>query len=188
MRCLLRILLNAATGVSLVLCAATVVLWVRSFSTADWAWVRHDGVAWKAVSAGGHLVLVRANTGDLGSSLRPHGWEAFARRADGRGEAAALARTYDTAWSRLGLVAVRGPTTWQVNTGSTSTIYAECRSIWLPYWLVAALALVLPARRGPSVIRSMRSSRPSIGHCPACGYDLRASPERCPECGIIPVR
>jgi hypothetical protein len=58
-------------------------------------------------------------------------------------------------------------------------------SISLPYWFLAVLWSVLPFlrwRRSRRLRQSMRQ-----GLCAQCGYDLRATPERCPECGA-PVR
>jgi hypothetical protein len=55
------------------------------------------------------------------------------------------------------------------------------RAIWLPHWFLALLFAVLPAVRVRAMIRNRR--RFGAGLCPACGYDLRATPGRCPECG-----
>jgi hypothetical protein len=50
-----------------------------------------------------------------------------------------------------------------------------------PYWSAVLTTLCLPALR-IAAWRS-RNFRGRTGRCRACGYDLRATPDRCPECG-----
>ncbi len=53
----------------------------------------------------------------------------------------------------------------------------------VPYWFLTLLTLILPA----AWLRRRRTARrrARAGCCRACGYDLRATPERCPECGAV---
>ena len=51
----------------------------------------------------------------------------------------------------------------------------------VPYWFVLAVA-ALPAAAW--LYLSRRHQRRAASHlCAGCSYDLRATPERCPECG-----
>lgn len=54
-------------------------------------------------------------------------------------------------------------------------------SVSVPLWFIALLCLPLPLIE----VRRCRMRRriQREGLCKVCGYDLRASPERCPECG-----
>lgn len=55
-----------------------------------------------------------------------------------------------------------------------------------PAWLTAVGLAVVPM---VWVIRyARRGRRIRMGRCRACGYDLRATPERCPECGTTGAR
>jgi len=63
--------------------------------------------------------------------------------------------------------------------------YLNSRWIAAPYWMLAAFTGAMPAiwavRRVVIRLRKARSRR--AGRCRKCGYDLRATTDRCPECG-----
>jgi hypothetical protein len=61
------------------------------------------------------------------------------------------------------------------------------RIITLPLWLVAAVSATFPAIWVAVGLtnRIHRRRRFLAGFCATCGYDLRASPDLCPECGTM---
>ena len=58
------------------------------------------------------------------------------------------------------------------------------RYVRVPWWSLVALCAAMPLFRATSFIRRRRRYRRGV--CPGRGYDLRATPERCPECGAAP--
>ena|ERR1700693_1961585 len=60
---------------------------------------------------------------------------------------------------------------------------------WIPYWKLFVLSLsVILYRIIPWKNFSASHRRVKKGLCFNCGYDLRATPDRCPECGTVPAK
>jgi hypothetical protein len=63
--------------------------------------------------------------------------------------------------------------------------FGDGHTIEVPWWALATAMSVLPALWMLRRLRraSVARERGNAGLCPSCGYDLRATPGRCPECG-----
>ena len=63
-------------------------------------------------------------------------------------------------------------------------VIPDAATTWveLPYWLLLCILSPLPLI-WTSLWARRRFGRITPGLCQKCGYDLRATPDRCPECG-----
>ena len=167
-----RWIFNAAAGLSLVLLVGTVGLWVDSNTNARrLIYHRPRGESFISSEAGSvvfDLVERPARTSSTPTDRWTY-WRYSPRRAT---------RMTQTRLDRY---------RWGFGYGWAKTvpIRAASYAFAVPHWLFALLFAVLPLVWG---IKRWRSRVPP-GHCKRCGYDLRASEERCPECGMpIPDR
>lgn len=72
----------------------------------------------------------------------------------------------------------RGGFAWSQRSSSRDLIITGVA----PFWSVSLATGAPPV--GWSLLRLRRRRRQKkLGLCPTCGYDLRATPDRCPECG-----
>jgi hypothetical protein len=180
MKRLLRWAVNGATVVSAVLFVAVCVLWVRSY----WVWERWFACR-EPVGATQWTTDGYSARGTLGVSLtRADGFSLSSAPREGRGLHSEddLRRVPKTpAWPGFRLGKESDVLTWDY-TASVPPV----RTTWLavvPYWFFAAAMAALALLGLRHTRRRMRRLRLAAGLCPSCGYDLRATPARCPECG-----
>ena len=72
--------------------------------------------------------------------------------------------------------------------GATAHVY-PIKIVGIPYWFIM-LVSALPWLRWSYVVKNRRRKAwlMKSGCCLVCGYDLRATPDRCPECGTVPAQ
>jgi hypothetical protein len=193
-------LFSFASAVSLLLCVAAAALWVsghvkhQQFIAGCGGWT--DDFHYRERSAG-----VGTQSGNLYFAWGGYGFD-FTGPVDGfsgtREEAAAQwHKSHPGGMSWYRRETPSGPqfiTTrdwhgfgWASDNLSLSKGYSQTsHELVLPAWFVLIAAAVLPAIRVRGNMR--RRKQLNLRLCRSCSYDLRATPDRCPECGTVPTR
>jgi hypothetical protein len=190
-----RIVLDLLTALSAVMFLATVVLWVRGYFVQDYVEVLENyrrpatapskfefrnvrktwDTTWGRVrySSSDTLVGTYSEAQAAAAGWKPTHRAAHDRMVPPHRDNAKWIRTgAEGLWNRLGFFA------WSGGRGRSRFVV-----MGTPYWAPAALMALLPAVRVAQLIRRRRRTSRQV--CAVCGYDLRATPDRCPECGAV---
>ena len=156
-----RWLFNLGAAVSLALCLAVCMLWVRSY---------------RSPISSGVPGLFLPNPPRYGLWLS-QGTAVLEINSGKTLESAGPARPVETIFINFAGLRCERIILWRYGrwVGSTTHMFAKLRSFFI-------LSLLLPsAWLGHLMWKRNRPRGPFI--CRVCAYDLRATPDRCPECG-----
>jgi hypothetical protein len=192
-----RRLLSVVAGLSLALCVASAALWVRSYHVHERLYYRRPFATSHVAGARGPFAQVEHGVMEVGwaqvvqyEAPMPPTWQ----------EPPGLHRVCGVPIDARGY---RGPRSLMIYTAppaDTTTLAARLcfarrygfkvhqpwvsinfDSVTAPMGAVVALTGAFPAVYAMTRLRRRR--RRTAGRCRVCGYDLRATPDRCPECG-----
>jgi hypothetical protein len=172
-----------ASAASLLIGLAAVLLWIRSFSAADVVGAGRTPAAgdmswWTLASWRGEVVLDRQHRYFTGPSRTVFpifvvGRPLHIERRDG------LDRNAESLPHHFAGFGWEREQTVSHDNRATVTFVQSRQGAAVPLWAISLLFLTPPML----MWRRLRNPRYAAGHCRTCGYDLRASTNRCPECG-----
>ena len=169
-----RRLFTLLSALSLLLCVASVAVWVRGY------WVRDEVTVWRYPPGRRQQTVIAGFPGCVyfgrcdwpavasGGTART-GWDS--RPQHGRWDGGFGGWPVRWQFARFVWVGFDRPGAWD-------------RLLVIPLWCPTALFAVAPIGTVVAWRRRRRGRREGL--CPRCGYDLRATPDLCPECGAVP--
>lgn len=194
-----RRLITILTGLSLMLCVATVALWILSdVAPFQWDWTSTKGREDPAWSRG-QLCVGLGRVGYVAWMPAPKTGLRYLKARHRFQRKTPNEFSYDhpsrfDPWT-TGHLSEPAPVDakdfwWRGVQYSRFTEYLThiaMRQLWLPFWLIAACLLMLPLLRMSLWFskRARASHRMRTGRCSGCGYDLAGNTScTCPECGM----
>jgi hypothetical protein len=185
----MAIAVNAATMASALLLIVSIALWIRGYSKSDQiGWDRLRAAQGDASEM--NMLLLESSRGglaircfveiwelDVNKSLRPESGTAPWRFEGFSQGVPAYPRTIGAArfrrLRRFGFACA-----WNIDMATSD------REIIMPNWFIVPITAILPALALRRLRRRLLHNRRRLaGQCARCGYDLRATPSLCPECG-----
>jgi hypothetical protein len=168
-----RRLLNLLTALSMLLCVAACMMWMRSDRTRDC--LSASGPHWaSAVESDAGRLSVVITWYEAPKPLP--GWQFALHHQELYWDPTLI----PPVWAAFGFEGRR-------EIGLPSMASRQPRwtlsALTVPYWAVFGAGL--PAPLLTLMRRVCGRWRRGQGRCPVCSYDLRATPNRCPECGTV---